>query len=90
MTVQKKNPPPLNLENISEIHADLERGFTLYAMGLGAALDLGFKDYSEKLTKFAQLWPHLVQKGLLARLRRINLNYPLRVLVTLKGMEANP
>jgi hypothetical protein len=31
-----------------------------------------------------------VQKGFLARLRRINLNYPLRVLVTLKGMEANP
>jgi cell division protein FtsQ len=90
MAVLKKNPPPLNLENISEIHADLERGFTLYAMGLGAALDLGFNDYSEKLTKFAQLWPHLVQKGLLAKLRRINLNYPLRVLVTLKGMEANP
>jgi len=90
MAVLKKNPPPLNLENISEIHADLERGFTLYAMGLGAALDIGFNDYSEKLPKFAQLWPHLVQKGLLARLRRINLNYPLRVLVTLKGMEANP
>jgi cell division protein FtsQ len=90
MAVLKKNPPPLNLENISEIHVDLERGFTLYAMGLGAALDLGFKDYSEKLHKFAQLWPHLVQKGLLARVRRINLNYPLRVLVTLKGMEANP
>jgi cell division protein FtsQ len=89
MAVLKKNPPPLNLENISEIHADLERGFTLYAMGLGAALDLGFNDYSEKLHKFAQLWPHLVQKRLLARVRRINLHYPLRVLVTLKGMEAN-
>jgi cell division protein FtsQ len=90
MAVLKNNPPPLNLENISEIHVDLERGFSLYAMGLGAALDLGFNDYSEKLHKFAQLWPHLVQKGLLARVRRINLNYPLRVLVTLKGMEANP
>jgi len=89
MAMLRKNPPPLNLENISEIHVDLERGFTLYAMGLGAALDLGFTDYSEKLHKFAQLWPHLVQKGLLARVRRINLNYPLRVLVTLKGMEAN-
>lgn len=89
MAVLKKNPAPLNLENISEIHADLERGFTLYAMGLGAALDLGFDDYSEKLHKFAQLWPHLVQKRLLARVRRINLHCPLRVLVTLKGMEAN-
>jgi cell division protein FtsQ len=90
MAVLKNTPPPLNLENISEIHVDLERGFTLYAMGLGAALDLGFNDYSEKLHKFSQLWPVIVQKGLLARVRRINLNYPLRVLVTLKGMEANP
>jgi cell division protein FtsQ len=89
MEVLKKTPPPLNLGNISEIHADLERGFTLYANGLGVALDIGFKDYSEKLQKFAQLWPHLVQKGLLARVGRINLNYPRRVLVTLKGMEDN-
>ena len=90
MDVLKNNPPPLNLENISEIHVDLERGFTLYANGVGVALDLGLKDYSEKLQKFAQLWPVLVQKGLLAKVGRINLNYPRRVLVTLKGMEANP
>ena len=72
----KKTPPPLNLENISEIHVDLERGFTLYANGVGVALELGFKDYSEKLQKFAQLWPRLVQKGLLTKVGRINLNYP--------------
>jgi cell division protein FtsQ len=90
MEVLKKTPPPLNLENISEIHADLEQGFTLYANGVGVALDLGLKDYSEKLQKFAQLWPVLVQKGLVAKTGRINLNYPRRVLVTLKGMEANP
>jgi cell division protein FtsQ len=90
MEVLKKTPPPLNLENISEIHADLEQGFTLYANGVGVALDLGFKDYSEKLQKFAQLWPVLVQKGIVARTGRINLNYPRRALVTLKGMEANP
>jgi cell division protein FtsQ len=86
----KKTPAPLNLENISEIHVDLERGFTLYANGVGLALDVGFKDYSEKLQKFAQLWPVLVQKGLLAKVWRINLTYPRRALVTLKGMEANP
>jgi len=89
MEVLKKTPPPLNLENISEIHADLERGFTLYANGLGVALDIGLQDYPEKLQKFAHLWPHLVQKGLLARTGRINLTYPHRVLVTLKGMEDN-
>jgi cell division septal protein FtsQ len=86
----KKTPPPLNLENISEIHVDLERGFTLYANGVGIALEVGSKDYAEKLQKFAQLWPHLVQKGLLTKVGRINLNYPRRVLVTMKGMEANP
>jgi cell division protein FtsQ len=90
MDVLKKTPPPLNLENISEIHVDLDRGFTLYANGVGVALDFGFKDYSEKLEKFAQLWPVLVQKGLLTKVGRINLNYPRRVLVTMKGMEANP
>jgi cell division protein FtsQ len=86
----RKTPPPLNLENISEIHVDLERGFTLYANGVGVALDVGFQEYSEKLQKFAQLWPVLVQKGLLTKVNRINLNYPRRVLVTMKGMEASP
>jgi cell division septal protein FtsQ len=90
MDVLKATQPPLNLENISEIHVDRERGFTLYANGLAVALDLGLKDYPEKLEKFAQLWPVLVQKGLLTKVNRINLNYPRRVLVTMKGMEANP
>ena len=90
MDVLKTNQPPLNLENISEIHVDLERGFTLYANGVGVGLDLGLQEYSEKLQKFAQLWPVLVQKGLLTKVGRINLNYPRRALVTLKGMEANP
>lgn len=90
MDVLKANQPPLNLENISEIHVDLERGFTLYANGVGVGLDLGFQEYSEKLQKFAQLWPVLVQKGLMTKIGHINLNYPRRALVTLKGMEANP
>ena len=90
MDVLKKTSPPLNLENISEIHVDLERGFTLYANGVGVALDLGFQEHSDKLQKFAQLWPVLVQKGFMTKVGRINLNYPHRALVTLKGMEANP
>jgi len=83
----KNAPPPLNLENISEVHVDLEQGFTLYANGLGSALDLGQGNFSEKLSKFAQIWPILVQKGFAARAGRINLDYPQRVLLTLKGME---
>jgi cell division protein FtsQ len=90
MDVLKTSPPPLNLENISEIHVDLERGFTLYANGMGVGLDLGLQEYPEKLQKFAQLWPVLVQKGLLTKVNRINLNYPRRALVTLKGIGANP
>jgi cell division protein FtsQ len=83
----KNAPAPLNLENISEVHVDLEQGFTLYANGLGSALDLGQGDFSEKLSKFAQIWPILAQKGYAARAGRINLDYPQRVLLTLKGME---
>jgi len=79
--------PPLNLENISEVHVDLERGFTLYANGLGGALDLGFGEPQEKIQKFAQIWPALSLSGYLAKAGRINLDNPQRVLLSLKGME---
>jgi cell division protein FtsQ len=42
----KKTLPPLNLGNISEVHVDPERGFTLYANGLGAPLDLGLDNHA--------------------------------------------
>jgi cell division protein FtsQ len=89
LEVLKGAAPPLNLENVSEVHVDLERGFTIYVNGLAAAVDLGFNDYSEKLQKFAQLWPVLTQKGYVSRAGRVNLNHPQRVLVTLKGMAEN-
>ncbi len=87
LEVLKKASPPLNLENISEVHVDLERGFSIYPNGLGGALDLGFKDHSEKLAKFARIWPTLAQKGYVGKIGRINLDYPQRALVTVKGME---
>jgi cell division protein FtsQ len=87
LDVLKKVPAPLSLANVSEIHLDLDRGFSLYVNGLGAALDLGFNDYSEKLHKFAQVLPALVQKGYLAKTGRINLDYPDRVLINLKGTD---
>ncbi len=87
LDVLKEVPAPFNLENISEVHLDLDRGFTLYVNGLGAALDLGFDDYLEKLNKFAKVLPALVQKGYLAKTGRINLDYPQRVLINLKGTE---
>ncbi len=83
----KNAPPPLTLENTSEIHVDLERGFTIYANGLSGALDLGLTEHQEKLTRFAQIWPILAHKGYLSRVGRINLDSPQRVLITLKGME---
>jgi cell division septal protein FtsQ len=87
MDLLKKAPPPLSLENISEIHVDLERGLTLYANGLGAGVDLGRDLYQEKLQRLALAWPILTQKGYLPRAARINLDYPQKVLLTLKGTE---
>lgn len=87
MDLLKKNPPPLSLENISEIHVDLERGITLFANGLGAGVDLGRDRYQEKLQRLAQAWPVLTQKGYLPRAARINLDYPQKLLLTLKGTE---
>jgi cell division protein FtsQ len=90
LDVLKEVQAPLNLENISEVHLDPDRGFTLYVNGLGAALDLGFNDYSEKLRKFVQVLPALVEKGYLAKIGRINLDYPDRVLINLKGTDEVP
>jgi cell division septal protein FtsQ len=85
----KNAAPPLNLENISEIHVDLERGLTLYANGLGAGVDLGLGHYQEKLQRLAYAWPTLTHKGYLPRAARINLDYPQKVVLSLKGMEEN-
>ena len=85
----KTTQAPLNLENISEIHVDLERGLTLYANGLGAGVDLGLGRYQEKLQRLARAWPTLTQKGYLPRAARINLDYPQKVVLSLKGMEEN-
>ena len=87
MDLLKKTPPPLSLESISEIHVDLERGLTLYANGLGAGVDLGRDRYQEKLQRLAQAWPSITHKGYLPRTARISLDYPQKVLLTLKGTE---
>ncbi|MEW6659919.1 MAG: FtsQ-type POTRA domain-containing protein [Thermodesulfobacteriota bacterium] len=87
MDLLKNAPPPLNLENVSEIHVDLERGFTLFANGLGAGVDLGRENYQEKLQRLAQAWPVIAKKGFLPQATRINLDYPQKVLLSLEGME---
>ncbi len=81
----KQAPPPLNLPNISEVHVDPERGFTLYANGIKSAVHLGLKDFPEKLKKFASVWPFLKQQDYQSRVSYINLDYPQRVLLSLKG-----
>jgi cell division protein FtsQ len=87
MNLLKAAQPPLNLENISEVHVDRERGLTLFANGLGAGVDLGLGQFPEKLKRLAQAWPVLTQKGYLSKAGRINLDYPQKVLLSLKGTE---
>lgn len=89
MDTLKEAAPPLNLANISEIHADRERGFTVFANGLKSGVHLGLTDFPAKLQKFAQIWPVLTQKGYLNQVSIINLDYPQRALLSLKGTEDN-
>jgi cell division septal protein FtsQ len=86
----KQTEAPLNLANISEIHVDQERGFTLYANGLKSAVHLGPKNFPEKLQKFASIWPMLKQRGYQSQVDYINLDYPQRVLLSLKGSVEEP
>ncbi|MDI6853942.1 MAG: FtsQ-type POTRA domain-containing protein [Deltaproteobacteria bacterium] len=84
----KDTPAPLNLSNISEIHVDQERGFTLYANGMKSAVHLGLNDLPEKLQKFALVWPTLRQQG--PQVEFINLDYPQRVLLSMKELHGEP
>lgn len=85
MDALREAPPPLHLGNISEIHSDPVRGFTVYANGLKSGVHLGLGDFAAKVEKFARVWPVLVQRGYVSQVNLINLDYPLRVLLTLKG-----
>jgi cell division protein FtsQ len=84
MAVLKKTPAPLNLENIAEIHVDAERGLTLYPIGLGLGLDIGFQGYSQKFANFRRLLPFLKETGEIQQVARINLNNLQQVLVSFK------
>ncbi len=77
----------LSLATVAEIHVDAERGFTIYPSEFNIGLSLGFRDYKQKLANLQKVLPHLQQHGELAKIDRIDLNYPQRVLVRLKQNE---
>ncbi len=77
----------LSWQTVAEIHVDAERGFTIYPTDLNIGLSLGFRDYKQKLANLQKVLPHIKQHGELAKIDRIDLNYPQRVLVRLKQNE---
>ncbi|MDD3581919.1 MAG: FtsQ-type POTRA domain-containing protein [Desulfobacca sp.] len=83
----KQTPAPLNFDNIAEIHVDPERGLTLYTIGLGVGIDIGFQGHHQKLANFQRLLPTLQRTGEIQRVARINLNYPHQVLVSFKKLD---
>lgn len=83
----QENRHEINLATVGEIHVDPEHGFVIYPFGLKAGIHLGFKDYPQKLAKLEKIWPYLKQQGALAAVERIDLNYPQRVLVSLRRSE---
>ena len=66
---------------LSEIHYEKNIGFTLYPEKKKYSIKVGLKDFSEKITKFQEIWDK-VQKSS-ARISSIDLNYPGKVLMTL-------
>lgn len=87
LALLQESPMPLTISQVAEIHADPERGFTIYLNGLKTALDLGFTDLPEKIKKMNKVWPFLVQRGYLDRTGSIDLGHPQRLLLSLTGME---
>jgi|GEM_PF-2459098 len=83
----KNSGPPFNFENIAEIHVDSERGLLIYPNNLKVAVDLGFHGYAQKFANLQRVLPLLHHHGHLPRLEKINLNYPQKVLVSLKTTD---
>lgn len=77
----------LSYATVAEIHVDAERGFTIYPTDFNIGLSLGFQGYKQKLANLQKVLPHIKQHGQLAKMERIDLNYPQRVLVRLKDNE---
>ncbi len=67
MDVLKKTPPPLNLENISEIHVDLERGFTLYANGVGVGSGPRSPGVFGEIAKICPVVARISAKGIIVQ-----------------------
>jgi cell division protein FtsQ len=87
--LQEKNNP-LNLATISEINVDPERGITIYPNELNLGVSIGFQGYSQKLANLQKVLPLLKQRGDLANIEKIDLNYSQRVLVSKKKIDPTP
>ncbi|HAY21749.1 cell division protein FtsQ/DivIB [Desulfobacca acetoxidans] len=85
-SLQKENDS-LNLASISEIHVDPERGLTIYPSGLGVGVSIGFQGHQQKLAGLQKVMPLLKQRGDWQKIEKIDLNYPQRVLVSLRNTE---
>lgn len=55
MDALREAPPPLQLSQVSEIHVDPVKGFTVYVNGLKSGVHLGLGDFSAKVEKFARV-----------------------------------
>jgi len=74
----------LSLATVGDIHVDGERGFTIYPTELRIGITLGFQNYKQKLANLQKVLPQIKQYSDLAKIEKIDLNYPQRVLVRLK------
>ena len=72
---------------VGDIHIDGERGFTIYPTEFRIGINLGFQNYKQKLANLQKILPQIKQYTDLAKIEKIDLNYPQRVLVRLKQNE---
>lgn len=65
--------------DLSEIHFDKDRGFTIYTTSRSLPIRIGRDDFSGKLQRFARVYKNLVTQ--VSALRQIDLDYSDRIVV---------
>jgi cell division protein FtsQ len=84
MGILSQRSDEFNINNISEIHFDPDRGLTLFSRRGGLEIKVGFGSYTEKFARLGRVMAYLKVKDQLAGLFYINLDCPPRVTVRYK------
>ncbi len=81
------HPPPLSIENLSEIHVEHEDTVLLFFRSLYVPIRANVNNFEDEIEELLKLITYLRENNLLERVERIDLDYPDSAVVSFKDKE---